>query len=255
VRFSFLIVDRRGRVVSRPRARVWLARGLRQKPFYETTARRERIGAEGAHREAHGSEPTEIFVTHLDVSRPGTYWLLAEPAGGRKIQAVGTLVVNQRTRAPAVGEQAPQSRTPTIASTGGKLGLLTTQEPPDRELLRHSIAASLAARVPFVVSFATPRYCTSRACGPVVDVLGVLSRRYSARRYSDRRLRFIHVEIYKDNDPAQGFNRWVQEWRLPSEPFTFLVGADGRIKERFEGSASVRELTVAIDRHLVASRG
>ena len=251
VRLPFLIVDGRGRVVSRPRARIWLARGLKQKPFYETTARFEHIAAEGGHAAgAHGSHASGIFVTHLNLPRPGTYWLLAEPEGGRKIQAVGMLVVNERSHAPAVGEKAPPSRTPTIASTGGDLAQLTTQEPPDRALLRHSIAASLASRVPFVVTFATPRYCTSRACGPIVDVLGALRRRYARRP-----LRFIHVEIYKDNDPSLGFNKWVREWRLPTEPFTFLVGADGNIKERFEGPASARELTAAIEQHLLAAPG
>ena len=59
-------------------------------------------------------------------------------------------------------------------------------------------------------------------------------------------IRFIHVEIYEGNDPAKGENRWVQEWKLPSEPWTFLVGADGLVKERFEGTVSVRELDDAV---------
>ena len=58
--------------------------------------------------------------------------------------------------------------------------------------------------------------------------------------------RYIHVEIYKDNNPAQGTNRWVGEWHLPSEPWVFVVGRDGRIKARFEGSVSVAELERAV---------
>ena len=54
-------------------------------------------------------------------------------------------------------------------------------------------------------------------------------------------VRFIHVEIYKDNDPTKGFNRWVGQWRLPTEPWVFLVGADGRIKAKFEGSVAQDE--------------
>ena len=59
-------------------------------------------------------------------------------------------------------------------------------------------------------------------------------------------MRFIHVEIYVDNDPGKGRNRWVREWHLPSEPWTFLVGRDGRIKAKFDGSVSVVELEQAI---------
>jgi hypothetical protein len=60
------------------------------------------------------------------------------------------------------------------------------------------------------------------------------------------KVRFIHVEIYEDNDPQKGENRWVRQWRLPTEPWIFLVGADGRIKAKFEGSVSVRELRRAV---------
>lgn len=243
VRLSFLVVDDEGRVVTRPAARVWIARGLEQKPFAETTARAEQIGVEGSEE----GDADEIFVTHLVLEEPGTYWVLAEPSGGRKIQAIGNVVVAEDSPAPRVGEPAVASETPTIESTGGDLEALTTQQPPDLELLRHSVADSLAAEVPFVVTFATPRYCTSRTCGPVVDVVDAVRREYERRN-----VRFIHVEIHEDNDPAKPYNRWVQEWRLPSEPFTFLVGADGLVKERFEGTFSVSELSEAVERHLLA---
>ncbi len=38
----------------------------------------------------------------------------------------------------------------------------------------------------------------------------------------------------------------MREWKLETEPWTFLVGADGRIVERFEGAVSVRELEDAV---------
>lgn len=246
VRLSFLVVNGRGRVVSRPTARIWLARGLEQKPFAETTARLERIGVDGGDE----ADATEIFVTHLDLAEPGKYWLLAEPVGGPKIQAIGNVVVREESAAPDVGDRAPASETPTLASTGGDLEELTTQDPPDRELLRYSVAESLDARVPFVVSFATPRYCRTRTCGPVVGVVDAVRGEYERRR-----VRFIHVEIYEENNPAMGYNRWVEEWGLPSEPYTFLVGADGKIKERFEGTVSVRELGAAVEQHLLTPSG
>jgi len=97
-----------------------------------------------------------------------------------------------------------------------------------------------------VLVFATPKFCTSRTCGPVVDVVNAVRRRSAGKS-----IRFIHVEIYKNNNPTLGPNRWVTEWHLPSEPWTFLVGRDGRIKARFEGSMSVGELTAAVQRYLV----
>jgi glutathione peroxidase-family protein len=53
--------------------------------------------------------------------------------------------------------------------------------------------------------------------------------------------------VYEDNDPAKGVHRWMREWGLETEPWTFLVGADGKIVERFEGSVSVNELEQAVD--------
>ena len=244
VRFSFLIVDDEGRVVTRPTARVWLSRGLEQKPFAETTARSETIGVEGSEE----ADAEAIFVTHLDIEKPGKYWVLAEPVGGRKIQAIGNVVVAEDTVAPSVGDPAVASDTPTIESTGGDFDALTTQSPPDHEMLQHSVADSIDAKVPFVVTFATPRYCTTRTCGPVVDVVDAVRVEHEGDG-----VRFIHVEIYEGNDPAKGTNKWVQEWNLPSEPFTFVVGGDGLVKERFEGSFSVRELGDAVEEHLTGA--
>jgi hypothetical protein len=71
-----------------------------------------------------------------------------------------------------------------------------------------------------------------------------------SRRLKRTAVRFIHVEIYEDNDPRKGENRWVREWELPSEPWTFLIGADGRIKAKYEGPISSRELESAVRRLL-----
>lgn len=240
VRFTFLIVDGRGGVVTRPSARIWIARGLEARPFARTTARSEEIGVEG-------SDPADakaIFVANLELQEPGTYWLLAEPVGGRKIQAVGTVVVKERTAAPDIGEAAPASQTPTLATA--TLDELSTSRVPDSELHRSSVADTLADRVPFVVAFATPKYCTSRTCGPVVDVVSTVRRNHAGSN-----IRFIHVEIYEDNDPAKGENRWVREWQLPSEPWVFVVGVNGKVRDRFEGTVSVRELDASVRQHLI----
>jgi hypothetical protein len=238
IRISFLVVDTRGRVISTPTARLWIARSREEKPFAVTTARFERLGVAGVPND----DPVKgLYVGHVTVTAPGTYYVLARPVGDVRIGALRELLVKSRSAAPRVGAHAFPSRTPTLASAGGRTAPLTTRIPPDRALLRYSVAESLDAHAPFVVTFATPRFCTSRTCGPVVDVVDRVRRRFSRVG-----IRFIHVEIYKDNDPRKGENRWVREWHLPSEPWTFLVGADGRIKAKFEGSLSVRELSQAV---------
>ena len=53
--------------------------------------------------------------------------------------------------------------------------------------------------------------------------------------------------MYEDLDPAKGYNRWMQEWGLRTEPWTYVVGRNGRIVERFEGVVSVHELDEAVN--------
>ena len=245
VRYSFLVIRHDARSVERPRARVWLARSRSAPPSETATATLEQIGPPGSQELAAGGVG-HIYVVHLQIRRPGTYWLVAEPVGA-KVQAYGELRVARRSESPAVGSNAPRSDTPTLG-WGLPISRLTTRIPPDRALLRYSVADSLAAHKPFVVTFATPRYCESRTCGPVVDVVDYV------RRHSPSGIRFIHVEVYDRNVPSRGYNRWMTQWHLTTEPWTFLIGADGRIKAKFMGSVSARELEAAVDRFLLRAK-
>jgi len=244
LRVSFLVIRHNGQPVYRPQARVYVAASLSSRPFAEATAVSEPIGVPGESGPAAG-DVTRLYVAHVLVPRAGKYFMLAEPVGGRPIQGIANLIVKDKPLAPAVGSKATASPTPTIASTHGNFAALTTESPPDEALLRYSVAGSLAAHRPFVLVFATPKFCSSRTCGPVVDVVDAVRKLYESRG-----VRFIHVEIYERNDPRNGENRWVREWHLPSEPWTFLVGGDGRIKAKFDGSVSTRELEQAIRTHL-----
>jgi hypothetical protein len=243
VRMSFLVIRGNGKPVYRPRASVWVAPALDAKPSVRAHATLENIGVPGESEPAVG-DVTQIYVTRFPVEKPGKYYIVVEP-NGAAIQGFRDFQVQAKPKAPNVGDRAIASRTPTIASTNGDLSALTTREPPDRALLTTSVAEALAAHEPFVVTFATPEFCMTRTCGPVVDVVDAVRKRFSGRG-----IRFIHVEVYEDNDPSKGVNRWMKEWRLPSEPWTFLVGSDGLIKARFEGSVSVGELATAVRAHL-----
>ena len=63
--------------------------------------------------------------------------------------------------------------------------------------------------------------------------------------------RFIHVEVYENNDPNRGVNRWMREWKLSGEPWVFLVDRAGLIRAKFEGSVSEAELEQAVRDHLL----
>jgi hypothetical protein len=245
-RVSFLVVDAKGKVVAARTAAVLVSTGLEQRPFLRAVARSEPIGVPGGDSAGIGS----IYVTHLRLPRPGKYWMLVRPGGAAAgTTALGNLLVPAKPDAPAVGARAIASDTPTLASTHGDLARLTTATHPDRSLYRVSVAQALARHDPFVVVFATPKFCQSRTCGPVVDVVSAV-----ARTLAGTPVRFIHVEIYKQNDPARGFNRWVSgpgSWNLPNEPFTFLVDRRGIVRAKLSGAFSVGELEQTIRRTLL----
>jgi hypothetical protein len=242
VRFSFLVIASDGKLVSKPKADVWIARGYKKKPYQHTTARLETVGIPSL---SDSLEVPSIYVAHLRVPAPGTYWVLAKPEGA-SINGVGNVIVRAHSYSPAVGARAPDSRTPTLSTTHGRLGPLTTATRPDRRLYTTSVAQALGAHAPFVLVFATPKFCTSRTCGPVVDVVS-----HVRKQLAGTRVRFIHVEVFTDNEPARGYNRWMREWGLETEPWVFLVGRNGRIIAKFEGPVSVHELRSAIKSKLL----
>jgi hypothetical protein len=131
-----------------------------------------------------------------------------------------------------VGALAPRSDTPVIGHTAVPPVAIDSravggQPIPDPELHAVSIADSIAAGHPALVVFSTPVYCVSRFCGPITDLVAEL-----AGEYGDR-ADFIHVEIYRDFQ-AGTVNQAALDWlSTPSgdlrEPWTFLIGADGRI--------------------------
>ena len=233
-RISFVVLDAGSRPVNRPAARLWLAHGPTGMPVAETTARLEFVGTPG-----RKSAELNIYVGYLDVPSSGTYRLLAEPLG-TGTPAIATVHVRPRPAAPSIGDRAVSIENPTLASvTDAKE--ITTVRPPDIELLHTSVAEALAARRPFVVTFTSPLFCRKRACGPVVDVVGLV-----ADRWRGQGVEFIHVEVYERNNVRSGYNPWMRAWGLPSDPFTFVVDRTGVIRTKLEGPFSEGELDVAV---------
>ena len=87
--------------------------------------------------------------------------------------------------------------------------------------------------------FATPKYCTSRVCGPVLDVVRALIPAYGDR------VAFVHEEIWQPGGMHR-LSPTVEEWNLRSEPWIFIVDRGGVIRARFEGVTTRRELETAL---------
>ena len=107
--------------------------------------------------------------------------------------------------------------------------------PAARRAARHGLRRR-ARQEPVVLAFATPQLCQTRVCGPVVDVVAEV-------RAQTEGVEFIAPgDLRRQRASTRASGRRSRAWRLPTEPWTFVIDKDGKVAERFEGAVSVREL-------------
>ena len=172
-------------------------------------------------------------VSFPDPGRWGVEVTVQRPGRAADVARM-TLEVVVSGRAPMIGSVAPRA-------TGGSP--TSADEPcsnvPPCELHGPHLEEALANGRPSVLLFATPGYCMTATCAPVLSVVLDVRARQAGRA------NFVHVEIYKD-PRNQLVADAVTRWNLPSEPWTFLVDAGGTIVDRYEGIVTVAELEAAL---------
>lgn len=145
------------------------------------------------------------------------------------------------------GDKAPASRN----LTGDPKGI-STDPSPDPRLYKTSIDQALARKEPFLVAFATPKFCTSGQCGPTLERVKPFVDKYPT-------VTFINAEPYELKADAGGQlqpvltganltpTKVTTEWGLLSEPWIYVVNRDGIITASFALIFSDEELTKALD--------
>jgi hypothetical protein len=180
-----------------------------------------------------------VYVSEIDFPTDGEWQIAAVIREGDGLAAtlLPGVSVGTFSRMPRVGDPAPLIHTPTPADVGGDLSKLTTRIPPDTQ--NQVDYADALGKEPIVLLFATPKFCQSRVCGPVVDVAE------QVKHENEGKAAFIHMEIFKDNKPPTP-NAQVRAFRLPSEPWMFAIDKDGYIRDAIEGAFGVDALTEAM---------
>jgi hypothetical protein len=164
--------------------------------------------------------------------------------------AQASFAVQEQPSLPAPGDRAQPTENLTVDSKGVPLAAIDSRAAskgsiPDPELHEWTIARAIAEGRPALVVFATPVFCVSRFCGPVTEMVEDLSRRYADRAV------FIHIEIWKDFQ-KQVLNQAALDWlQLPNgdltEPWLFLIGADGTIADRWSSMWSEAEVQTELE--------
>ncbi len=186
-----------------------------------------------------------VYVSKVPFREKGEWRLIAmvRTEDGMVASRIPSVVVKEQKDIPGVGDPAPVVHTPTVDDVGS-VAEIDTRQPPST-MHEHDLADVLGKQ-PVVLLFATPALCVSRVCGPVVDVAEQVKD-----DYEDEGVAFIHMEIYEDNvlDP-ENLRPQVEAYGLFTEPWLFVIDADGIVRERIEGAFSVDELERAVERVL-----
>jgi hypothetical protein len=183
---------------------------------------------------------TVVYATDVDFSSEGEWRIAALIKQDGEVAAtlLPSAPVGEFERVPRVGQPAPKIHTPTAADAGGDLSQVTTRIPPDTQ--NRVDYADALGKEPIILLFATPQFCQSRVCGPVVDVAEQVKEQYGDQAA------FIHMEIYNDNDPSKGVRPQVRAFHLPSEPWLLAIDRKGTIRAELEGAFGVDRLTEVV---------
>jgi hypothetical protein len=182
-----------------------------------------------------------LYVARPEIPEAATYQATIDADGYTTAGPVGFVVFEDP---PLIqpGEKAPPSETRTSAQFPD-LSLISSDPDPDPAMYELSIAQAVTDGTPVVIVFATPAFCTSATCGPLLDQVKALRPDFEG-------VDFVHVEVYDDLQVEPEELTLVpatSEWGLPSEPWVFVVDASGTVTASFEGAASDAELRAAIE--------
>jgi hypothetical protein len=195
-----------------------------------------------------------LYVASIDFPEAGTYGagFTTAVGGGTPTTFRVTFDVAATTSLIQVGQKAPSVKTPSAADDGGSLSHISTDATPDPAFYETSEDLALAEHKPFLIVFATPKFCQTAQCGPTLDRLKPFATKYPT-------VAFIHVEPYElklDNGELQAAldsNNYLvptavtNSWGLSSEPWVFVVDKDGIVRGSFGLIFSDAEITAALD--------
>jgi hypothetical protein len=183
-----------------------------------------------------------VYSAQIPFPSEGEYKIVAliKEKGGWAKNSLGSLPVGEFEKIPTPGEKAPLIQTPTAKSVGGDLAKISTRVPPDTQ--NKVNYADVLGKEPILLLFTTPKFCQSRACGPVVDVAE------QAQHEFEGKANFIHMEIYNDNDPSKGVRPQVRRFHLPTEPWLFAINREGVVSATIEGAFGTNLMRKTVDR-------
>lgn len=184
-----------------------------------------------------------LYLVDIPFDRPGTWQIEFTISTGEPTTPF-LVDIQPEPRTTAIGETAPLTVTRTIGDT--PIEDLTTDNDPLDSMYELSLDSALSNGRKTVVIFATPAFCTSATCGPMLDQVKVMSGDYPD-------VNFLHIEVYEGlNEPEftpdpDHLAPAVVAFGLPSEPWVFVVDEHGVVVGRFDGVLGEGEVQALLD--------
>ncbi len=181
-----------------------------------------------------------LYVTNVEFPAAGQ-WEVVVSSGDTEVDRT-SLTVTDESSVPRIGDQAPPTDSP-VGATADEIAAISTDPEPDPSLYRLSIADAVGNGRPTIIAFVTPGFCQTALCGPTLEAV-------KGATAGQAGLDVVHVEPFELDLARAGEFRPVPamaEWGLQTEPWVFVLGADGAVRSSFEGIIGQDELEAAVE--------
>ena len=170
--------------------------------------------------------PRPYYPLEFTPLKEGVYDVTAK-VGDVPLQA--HIQIPATTGVVGAGQKMIPVDTPTVANQRG-VQLLCTRS-PSCPLHDVTLREALAGGTPVAFLVATPKFCQTAICGPVLDVL-------LSQKDQFPQIKMLHSEVYPSEADAQPGQQKLTEavmaYGLTFEPALYLARADGTIMKRVD---------------------
>ncbi len=200
---------------------------------------------EGTADDHQHADLLRYYPARFTMPEPGIYDLVVTIRGVESTLPVQAFDAND-VFIPIAGSTLAGFDTPTFDNPEGVDQLCTRVEGPC-PFHETSYADVLAAGRPSAILVATPAYCSTAYCGPVVDTLMDAAQQVPG-------IDIIHTEVYANalefggnfTDPGIQVSPAVQAMGLHFEPSLFLLDGTGTVLDRIDNVFDVDEAVAAL---------
>lgn len=209
--------------------------------------------------ETHEAGDTGVYISYVTFDTAGFWGVEVTGTLADDTSIVGEgeeptrpfFQVSEKSAGLAVGDPAPSS-TQTLVGDVADIRSIDTSVNPIPEEHDMTIADAIVSGKPTVIAFATPAFCVTQLCGPTKEIFDGLYEQYKDQA------NFIHVEPYDVDRVRAGECRnlgdcvvpALSDFRLSSEPWVFIVDAQGKIAAKYDGVVSEKEMEQGLQKAL-----